>query len=281
MKNLFRKLFASILTIVWCLLSITSCTEERLGEGAVVTLDPILGIETHQMNQLKGKTVLDGHNISYDVTANKGDYYVQVMLDDHRLEAWINFTKETLTHDGHKAVLTAKQKEILLKFTNRFGEALVNSKDNTIADFEIGRMEYSFLRTMEYWSQAPQGFVHKQEVMTSNVATTAKGTGDDGITCIKKNNNYTLRFTDRNNRVITTTRRAGYDGGGTYGCMGRCGANCGRWWIPSAWTLDCFEHDQCSLDYNASGGASHPDCGDEYLESADDYIWGVLRGCRG
>lgn len=280
MKNLFQLLFLPTLLLLCCLFFVTSCAEEKLQENPAVLLDASLGIEQHQLDLLQGKTVLDNHLIRYWVTADKGNYYLKFSIDNQSLEAWINFEEETLTHDGHKAVLTTAQKEVLLKFANRFGEALVNSNGNTRSDFEIGQMEYSFLRTVEYWSQAPQGYVHTHQVITVNT-TAAKSTRNDGVTCIKKNNRYTLKYTDRNNTVITRNRKAGYDGGGSYDCMGRCGASCGSFWIPSAWTLDCFEHDQCSLELNASGGASDPSCGDEFTEAADDYIWGVLRGCRG
>jgi len=140
-------------------------------------------------------------------------------------------------------------------------------------------MEFTFLRTVEFWSQAPKGFVHGNRSATADVLT--KSIDNDGITCIQKNSNYTLYYTDKDNNIITKRRKAGYDGGGTFDCMGRCGADCGSWWAASAWTRDCFEHDQCSLDYNASGGAADDHCGDEFWNAADDYVFGVIRGCRG
>lgn len=275
MKKLLEKSFL-FLTF---LLFLTSCSDKENYNCLEISQYPSLGLENHKTDQLSGNTTFDNHQLTYEVKDNKGDYYIKLVLDEHTLEAWVNFSSESLIHDGYGAVLTEEQKNILLDFTNQFGEAIVTNNENTPTNFEIGRMEFTFLRTLEFWSQAPKGFVHNNKTAIAHVAT--KSINNDGITCIRRNNNYTLQYTDRNNNVITKRRKAGYNGGGSYDCMGRCGASCGSWWVASAWTRDCFEHDQCSLDYNASGGGSDPNCGDEYWHAADDYVFGVIRGCRG
>lgn len=279
MKQFFRTNFSTILTLLFALCLMNACTNNHLQAPPDLKAHPNLGIQTYELQHLNGAVTFEGHQLVYDIVDQNGDYYLQFAIDDATFEAWINFSSETIIHDGHQNVLSSAQKEVLASFSNQFGTALLNNQDNTPDDFEIGRMEYSFLRTLEFWSQAPVGFVHQHQTARANIV--AKGLGNDGITCIQRNSTYTLRYTNRNNQVISKRRRAGYNGGGTYGCMGRCGANCGRSWIPSAWTLDCFEHDQCSLDNNASGGGSDPNCGNEYWEASDDYIFGVIRGCRG
>ena len=63
--------------------------------------------------------------------------------------------------------------------------------------------------------------------------------------------------------------------------MARCGCGCG-WGAPSAWTKDCLDHDICIVDQNGQNGlATDKNCGDEFRHAADDYTFGVLRGCRG
>lgn len=273
-----KKLIKGLLPALCSMALLFSCSEKPSPKELNALEDPSLGITTYEIDQLKGKTTIDQHSLQYAVVDNKGNYYIELLIDGHHLEAWINYNPEILIHDGHNAVLSQEQKELLLSFSNQLGEALVNSNGNSSTDFEMGWMEYAFLRTVEFWSQAPTGFVHDYR---TQLATVAKSTGNDGVTCIKRGSSYTLSYTDRNNRVIRKSRTAGYNGGGSYSCMGRCGAACGSWWAASAWTLDCFEHDQCSLDYGASGGGNDPNCGDEWWEASDDWIYGVSRGCSG
>ncbi len=104
---------------------------------------------------------------------------------------------------------------------------------------------------------------------------------NEGISCIYKGTTVTATYdlgdngTVRNRNVVVNS-----NGGGSYGCMGRCGGGCG-WGAPSAYTKDCMDHDKCSLDLGASGGSRDPNCGDEFDHAADGWAWGVWRGCRG
>ncbi|MCP5350953.1 MAG: hypothetical protein H7A10_08325 [Oceanospirillaceae bacterium] len=107
----------------------------------------------------------------------------------------------------------------------------------------------------------------------------AAGSVNEGITCIYKNTTVKAQFDDSRgnhevNVVVGSTAKAGY------GCMGRCGAGCGNI-LPSAWTKDCMDHDECSAENNSSGGSSDKNCGDEYNEAVDDWTFGVARGCSG
>jgi hypothetical protein len=103
---------------------------------------------------------------------------------------------------------------------------------------------------------------------------------NEGIKCISKGSNVTATWDDssgtHNQSVkVNSTARSGYE------CMGRCGGSCGSRWIPSSYTKDCMDHDQCSNVNNASGGSSDSNCGDEFNHAADDWAFGVIRGCRG
>lgn len=102
---------------------------------------------------------------------------------------------------------------------------------------------------------------------------------NEGVECISKGTRVTAEWDDasgtQSERVLVdSTERSGYE------CMGRCGASCGSF-LPSAYTKDCMDHDQCSNVNDSSGGSSDEHCGDEFDHAADDWFLGVIRGCRG
>lgn len=102
---------------------------------------------------------------------------------------------------------------------------------------------------------------------------------NEGITCVSKGSSVQAQFDDsrgNHSKYVTIGSKAGAN----YGCMGRCGGDCGGW-APSAWTKDCTDHDQCSFENGSTGGSGDSNCGDEFNEAADDWTFGVLRGCRG
>lgn len=60
-------------------------------------------------------------------------------------------------------------------------------------------------------------------------------------------------------------------GPGSSKCLGECGPGCNG---LNIYTYDCGDHDQCT---RAHGGSTNPwdaECGDEYFEADDDFIWG-------
>lgn len=71
------------------------------------------------------------------------------------------------------------------------------------------------------------------------------------------------------------TVQSGY--GSSVDCLGRCGPGCGI--APPTgghgpYTYDCGDHDECG---RAHGGSTNPwdsECGDEYWEADDDFLWG-------
>jgi len=102
---------------------------------------------------------------------------------------------------------------------------------------------------------------------------------NEGITCVSKGSTVKAQFDDSRGDH-TRWVKVGSKAGPSYGCMGRCGGDCG-WGAPSAWTKDCMDHDQCSWENGSSGGSSDSNCGDEFNEAADDWTFGVVRGCSG
>lgn len=276
MKNLLKTTWIFSLTLLFCSSLLISCTQDQAIENSDVALYAELGVETYDVDHIAGKMVMNDHKIVYDVKDEKGEYFITLNIDDYTLEAWVDFDTEGLVHKGYDAVLSESQKEVLLSFVQQFGKILLNNNGNSPSKFEIGRMEYTFLNTVEYWSQAPRNYVYTNRTITTNMDT--KSLRNDGVQCLVAGKTYKLYFDDRNGNQSIEYEKTGYDGGGTFGCMGRCGADCG-WGAPSAWTFDCFEHDECGLELGASGGATSPDCGDEFNEAADDWTWGVWRGC--
>lgn len=103
----------------------------------------------------------------------------------------------------------------------------------------------------------------------------------EGITCLNKGSYETAVYDKGSNgQVISTRIKVGnsYKGGS---CMGRCGGGCG-WGAPSAWAKDCLDHDICIVDQDGKNDlANDANCGDEFRHAADDYTFGVLRGCSG
>jgi len=114
----------------------------------------------------------------------------------------------------------------------------------------------------------------------TGVNTAYAGT-KEGITCIEIGDRETAEYDkgrngrDVNRRIrVNSTFRGGR-------CMGRCGAACGNF-LPDAYTKDCLDHDICIADQNGENNfGADANCGDEFNHAADDFVFGVIRGCRG
>lgn len=117
-------------------------------------------------------------------------------------------------------------------------------------------------------------------LLLSLSSLTMAGT-NEGITCVSKGSTVTAEYDKgsngqdvRRNIVVGNSYKGGQ-------CMGRCGGACG-WGAPSSWTKDCLDHDICIVDQDGKNDLSFDtNCGDEFNQAADDYTFGVWRGCRG
>ncbi len=114
--------------------------------------------------------------------------------------------------------------------------------------------------------------------------TYADGRGE-GITCLGDDQRVSAEWGTRSkknvSRVFTATRDAGVKPANKSfdtGCMGRCGAGCGRSAGAGFYTKDCMDHDACGLFDKDLGGAFDRDCGDEFRQAADDFAFGFR--CR-
>lgn len=139
---------------------------------------------------------------------------------------------------------------------------------------EASLAEKTAFLLLDYLSSAPAG--HAIQAKQYDRLSLA----DNGISCVKKNTGVKAEWNTRYSGYVSEWVTVGANWPNGYGCMGRCGADCG-WGAPSAWTKDCMDHDACSYRNNSSGGGSDPNCGDEFNEAQDDWTWGVSRGCSG
>jgi len=229
-------------------------------------LEESLGITNYNPDRITGSASSDNSQVDFSVKKDlNGLILIEVSVDRQQLIAELSFDEELVSFK--KALLNTSQK----LFTYIDG-----------MEGDLAYTEYAIIRMMEYWSNAPEGYAYNGYTYTSPEGgkQLAGRPGNEGITCIRKGTYVSAEYDDsrgrRNERI-----RVGSKARSGYGCMGRCGADCGRWWIPSSWTKDCMDHDQCSNVNNSSGGGSDSNCGDEFNEAADDWAFGVLRVCRG
>ncbi|TCI91315.1 hypothetical protein [Tenacibaculum sp. M341] len=231
-----------------------------------------IGLDEQQENSFSGKTTINGHQLVYQVKAlNELSFTTTVKIDDFTLQANVKYDNQSIDFDGKNAVLTLEQKETLLDLGNEISQYLF--EDKSVEDFTM--TEFTLLRLLEYWAKSPNGYAHSKRSVISNIDQPLKSR-DEGITCIRKNTYVTAEYDDDSGNVRESILVNGSD------CIGRCGSGCGSFFsLASAWTKDCLDHDRCG---RVNGGSTNPfdsECGDEYAEAADDYLFGVIRGCRG
>ncbi|WP_108803009.1 hypothetical protein [Aquimarina sp. Aq107] len=266
MKN-----YVSSITILLCALLFVQCTQENISPQAEE-----IGLETENENHFSGKLYTNNSNIDYSVKAvSELQFMVVLAIDKNTIEASVNYENEGIFIDGHNNNFSETQKEALLNTGRVISEYLLDTKKG-----EISMAEYTLLALIEYWGKSPSDYVYNKREIKSTSNSNALKSRNEGVTCIRKNTYVNAEYDDsRGNHKERV--KVGSKPRTNYGCMGRCGGDCGRWWIPSAWTKDCMDHDQCSNVNNASGGSGDRNCGDEFNEAADDYVFGVIRGCRG
>jgi len=221
--------------------------------------------------------------IEFDAERVEGTHVViAVLVDNHRLDYEVDVDRQGLRIEGHGAVLSETQKTTLSDLVESLADHF---------EYDIQWDDYhvlSLLNSLDYWSEAPADYVHN--TLNFGIASSAHpdkvavvqsaSMGDEGIKCIKKGSYVYAEYDDSRGRhsdriKVGSTARRGWE------CMGRCGGGCGKWWKASSWTKDCMDHDQCGNVNNSSGGASDSNCGDEFGQAADDWAFGVPRGCWG
>lgn len=254
-----------------CSLLYIQCTEEKHTTNAQE-----IGLETENKNNFSGKLNIQNSTIIYTAKANAElAFNISLKIDKTLIEATINYENESILINGYDNILTETQKGALLTTGKVIADYILETKEG-----EISMTAYALLSMVEYIGKSPVNYIYSKRNIKSAKNITNLKSRNEGITCIRKNSYVNAEYDD--SRGTHKDRvKVGSKARKNYGCMGRCGSDCGRWWIPSAWTKDCMDHDQCSNINNASGGSRDKNCGDEFNEAADDYIFGVIRGCRG
>ncbi|WP_010521381.1 hypothetical protein [Aquimarina agarivorans] len=251
---------------------LTGCSKN---DDATIAQESI-GLEVQEKSSFSGKTIINGYKIHYKVLSNQeGIYTTEIAIDKKMLEAAVDFTDEHIDFNTNDTALTSEEKNILLALGEEISLYLFQKK--TTENFTMS--EYTLLRLLEYWGKSPEGYVHhtrKTAPLITDGDVGKKGV-DEGIACIRKNTFINAEYDNANGKSIV--ERVQVNGNR---CLGRCGSGCPSFFtLASAWTKDCLDHDRCG---RALGGSTNPfdsNCGDEYADAADDYLFGVLRGCSG
>ncbi len=236
-----------------------------------------IGLETQQENLFAGQKNIDNHVITYKVSAEEELHFVaEVTIDQKTLFANVQYDLETIDFDGKDVVLTKEQKEVLLKLGEEISMFLFGEKSTD----EFSMAEYTLLRLLEYWAKSPNGYAYpKKKIAPHNAIKNNLKSRNEGVTCIRKNTIVNADYDDDRGDISEPIRVNGER------CIGRCGSGCGSTFtIASAWTKDCLDHDRCGRVNGGGSASSNPfdrECGDEYFEASDDYLFGVIRGCRG
>ncbi|XLS28623.1 hypothetical protein ACJD0Z_15660 [Flavobacteriaceae bacterium M23B6Z8] len=265
MKKLFKKL-----SVVCSFLLVLSCADDEVSKEAKE-----IGIDAHNEKAFSGTFDNGVMPVSYEVSAPEELIFnVGLTINSKELKVAIDYEQENITFQTNGAVLTKEEKGALLDTGASIADFILKSEEG-----KISMLEYALLSSIQYLSNAPQGYAHANRTVEGPGDTSGITSRDEGITCIRKGTYVNAQYDD--SRGSHSDRvKVGSSGSG-YKCIGRCGVECGRWWIPSAWTKDCLDHDQCSLKNNSTSGPLDRNCGDEYTEAADDYLFGVVRGCSG
>lgn len=252
-------------------LIVSSCRQKPIEEDIL----PNIGVEVSTDNVIQGAVNGDNHNITYEVIDNGKTHRLRLEIDDHILEADVSYDALTIDFDGHGSVLTESQKQRLVAWVEDFAHTLAMSSEDK-KSFSFTLLQNTLLTGTAYFSQAPPNYKYPTKVANAKLKTL----GNDFLVCVKKGKTYDIRFDDRHGNVQQPyTSMAGGDN-----CRGLCGKGCGYWWsrFMQSWALDCLEHDICLRYLEGASMGANPDCGDEFWNCAEDFIFGrVIGGCNG
>lgn len=265
MKSFKLKLYSTI----FALAILNSC--QKTDENSVAPEE--IGLETQDVNSFSGEKEINNHQLVYEVALTNNQFYnTQLTIDDKLLAAKVYFEDEHIDFTSENITLTSEEKETLLTLGEEISLYLFQEGNTD----EFSMPEYTLLRLLEYWARSPEGFTYKKRSTVAPGSTSAKNI-NEGITCIRKNTYINAEYDNAAGESISERVLVNGDR-----CLGRCGSGCGSWFsLASAWTKDCLDHDQCGRQLGGSTNPFDSNCGDEYSDAADDYLFGVLRGCRG
>lgn len=232
-----------------------------------------IGLELQDADSFSGEKEINSHQLAYKVILEETEYYnVKLTIDNQLLAAKVYFNDEHIDFLSENITLTTEEKETLLALGEEISLFLFQEGNTD----KFTMPEYTLLRLLEYWARSPEGFEHTKRTSETSENKSAKNI-DEGITCIRKNTFVTAEYDNAAGTSINENVQVNSDD-----CLGRCGSGCGSWFsLASAWTKDCLDHDQCGRQLGGSTNPFDSNCSDEYSDAADDYLFGVIRGCSG
>lgn len=149
-------------------------------------------------------------------------------------------------------------------------------------------------RLVNYWAEAPVGYPLERLEIRRDAGTRGETLGGtSNATCYQADDDWSRLSGGCRYQTYTLYHDA--DGGGhcfqafsqkagcnhSQKCLGRCGPGCGLGGFGLYYT-DCAEHDHCCRDHGSCILPTATKCGDEYMEAAPEFIFGLpncLLGC--
>jgi hypothetical protein len=185
-------------------------------------------------------------------------------------QRWLEPTRDTQgTLGGHR--------DLVLRVTMLLAEAPLGLRLDPQGVPRPG--ERTLDRTIEMTGVAPA----EESCLADVIATTEAGSDerrDAVILCQQSNEDGILYF----GSCATAGRTICHDadshcflcetissGPGSSGCLGECGPDCDG---LNIYTYDCGDHDRCGRVHGGSLNPWDAECGDEYWEADDDFLWG-------
>lgn len=236
---------------------------ERAASPAVGPADPIIGQFTH-----------DGLVVSYAASLEApARASVRVEVGGLVLETWADFDRQVAGSDGHGGVMTAADRRAIAALFQELQPLLGGGPAG------LAPHEGLLLRRLAYWSEAPVGTTFGAREYGppafgfGGIRPLESGRGcqysdENGIRYFNCNVSTQVECHDANHCFTCALRAAGRN---SSGCAGECGPGCNG---LNIYTWDCLDHDYCCRFHGGCWNPWDGECGDEYWEADDDFLWG-------
>lgn len=238
-----------------------------------------LNIASRTAKEMAGRFAHEGSVVSFiSRLESPGRASVRVEVGALTLEVWADFESEVARTDGHDGVITLRNRQALAALFEQLQPVLGRGPAGLAAH------EGLLYRRIAYWSEAPVGTTFgvrqfgpprhdfgqgRGAVGRDGAAALACQRSDEnGITYFNCNRSPQVECHDAGHCFTCASRPAGRNASD---CPGECGPGCNG---LNVYTWDCLDHDYCCRFH---GGCLNPwdsECGDEYREADDDFLWG-------
>lgn len=244
--------------------------------------------------KIEGQYGVAGSLVTYSAHRTGTDQAtLHVEVNGKSLDMTVDFAARTGSWDGHGNILGTEGKMALVAMERALAGRLAPKRS------PLGPHEALLYRAVMYWSEAPAGLVltsdkissvHQQhgvkdpraagppsgseepciDPVTGDVSILCQQSNEDGIWYIGCSGSW-LACYDSASRCFSCAYQTV---GKARDCWGRCGGGC---CVPDGlgiYTYDCHDHDTCC---RLHGGCANPwdsECGDEYWEADDDFLYG-------